>query len=109
MLWVFDPRDLLALLQSATGVREVGPASGPGWTGSAYAFTVDRNLDGPLHTPSDLSGTIDVDQQGWVRELDALDTFSNTVFQVKISFGDFGLPVSVSPPPASETYIPPGP
>jgi hypothetical protein len=109
MLWVFDPRDLLALLQSATGVREVGPASGPGWTGTAYAFTVDRNLDGPLHTASDLSGTIDVDQQGWVRQLDALDTFMNTVSQVKISFGDFGLPVSVSPPPASETYIPPGP
>jgi hypothetical protein len=41
-----------------------------------------------------------------VRQLDALDTFMNTVSQVKISFGDFGLPVSVSAPPASETYIP---
>jgi hypothetical protein len=107
-LWVFDPRELLALLQSATGVREVGPASGAGWTGSAYAFTVATTLNGPLHAPSDLSGTIDVDQQGRVRQLDALDTFMNTVSQIKITFGDFGLPVSVSTPPASETYIPPG-
>jgi Sigma-70 region 2 len=30
-----DPQDLLALLKSATSVREVGPASGPGWTGTA--------------------------------------------------------------------------
>ena len=29
------PQELLALLQSATGVRAAGPASGPGWTGPA--------------------------------------------------------------------------
>jgi hypothetical protein len=32
-----------------------------------------------------------------------------TVSQVEITFGNFGLPVSVSPPPAGETWIPPGP
>jgi len=31
------------------------------------------------------------------------------VRQVEITFGGFGLPVSVSPPPASETWIPAGP
>jgi hypothetical protein len=44
-------------------------------------------------------GTVDVEQQGRVRELDGLDSFSGTVSQVEITFGDFGLPVSVSPPP----------
>lgn len=29
------PQDLLALLRSATQVREVGRSSGPGWTGTA--------------------------------------------------------------------------
>ena len=27
-----DPQSLLTMLESATGVREVGPASGDGWT-----------------------------------------------------------------------------
>ena len=103
-----DPQDLLTLLQSATGVREVGPASGPGWTGSAYSFTVATRLNGPLHTPVGLSGTVDVDQQGRVRQLNARDSFSRTVSQVEVTFGDFGLPVSVSPPPASQTWTPPG-
>jgi hypothetical protein len=101
-----DPQDLLALLQSATGVREVGPASGPGWTGSAYSFTVATTLNGPFHTPAGLSGTVDVDQQGRVRQLDGLASFASTVSKIEITFGDFGLPVSVSPPPASKTFIP---
>jgi hypothetical protein len=71
-----DPQDLLTLLQSATGVREAGPASGSGVR---------------------------------VRRLDALDrSFGATVSQVEISFGGFGRPVSVSPPPASVTWTPPG-
>ena len=102
-----DPQDLLALLQSATQVREAGPASGPGWTGSAYTFTIATTLNGPLHTAVSLSGTVDVDQQGRVRQLDALESFAGTVQKVAITFGDFGLPVSVSPPPASRTWIPP--
>jgi hypothetical protein len=102
-----DPQDLLALLQSATDVREVGPASGPGWTGSAYSFTVATKLNGPVHTPVSLRGTVDVDQQGRVRQLDGQASFATTVSQIKITFGDFGLPVSVSPPPASQTWVPP--
>lgn len=104
-----DPQDLLALLQSATQVRKAGPASGSGWTGSAYTFTIATTLTGPLHTAVGLSGTVDVDQLGRVRELDGRDAFSGTVSQVEITFGDFGLPVSVSAPPASQTWVPPGP
>ena len=101
-----DPQDLLALVQSATQVRELGPASGPGWTGSAYTFTAATTLTGPLHTTVSTSGTVDVDQQGRVRQLDALESFGRTVRKVEITFGDFGVPVSVSAPPASETFTP---
>jgi hypothetical protein len=103
-----DPQDLLALLQSATDVRETGPASGPGWTGTAYSFTVATKLNGPVRTPVSLRGTVDVDQQGRVRQLDGQASFATTVSQVEITFGDFGLPVSVSPPPANQTWVPPG-
>jgi len=100
------PQDLLALLRSATGVRAVGPASGPGWTGSAYTFTVTTRLTGPLHSAVRSSGTVDVDQRGRVRRLAAVETFWGTVRQVRITFGDFGLPVSVRPPPARLTFTP---
>jgi hypothetical protein len=53
-------------------------------------------------------GTVDDDQQGRVRQLDALESFGQTVRKIKITFGDVGLRVSVSPPPASVTFIPPG-
>ena len=54
------------------------------------------------------AGTVDVDQQGRVRRLHATETFAGTVLNVEITFGDFGLPVSVRPPPASQTWVPPG-
>jgi hypothetical protein len=57
-----------------------------------------------LHLAVSSSGTVDVDQQGRVRRLDALESFNGTVRKVEITFGDFGLPVSVSAPPPSETW-----
>ena len=104
-----DPQNLLSLLESATQVREVGPASGPGWTGSEYTFTVSMTVPGPLPTAVSISGTVDVDQQGRVRQLDAVESIGGTELMVAITFGDFGLPVSVSAPPASETFTPPTP
>jgi hypothetical protein len=101
-----DPRSLLALLESASQVREAGPASGPGWTGSAYTFTAILTLHGPVHIVVSSSGTIAVDQQGRVRRLDTTETIGNTERRVEMTFGDFGVPVSVSPPPASETFTP---
>jgi hypothetical protein len=105
-LGLIDPQELLAVLESATQVSEAGPASGSGWTGSAYTFSVTF---GPPFAAVSISGTVDVDQQGRVRQLDVLDSAGQTERNVEITFGDFGLPVSVSPPPASETFIPPTP
>jgi hypothetical protein len=103
-----DPQDLLALLRSASHVHEVGPVSGPGWTGTAYRFSAATTLTGPMHTRVSISGTVDVDRQGRVRRLDVVETFGRTVRKIEITFGGFGLPVSVSPPPARATFIPPG-
>jgi hypothetical protein len=102
----FDPQDLLALLKSASHVREVGPASGPGWKGSAYTFDVTLRTSVQPHQVLKLSGTVDVDQQGRVRRLDAVESVENTVSKVQMTFGDFGIHVSVSAPPADETVSP---
>ena len=102
-----DPQTLLALLQNSSQVSEQGPASGPGWTGTAYTFSASLTTRGPLHITLSSAGTVDVDQQGRVRQLDATQTFGQTKRTVRVTFGDFGLKVSVSPPPASETYTPP--
>jgi hypothetical protein len=102
-----NPQDLLALLQSSSQVSEQGPASGPGWTGTAYRFTAGLTTQGPQHLRLGSTGTVDVDQQGRVRQLDATETVGRTVRKTHVTFGDFGLAVSVSPPPASETFTPP--
>ncbi|HET9967933.1 MAG TPA: hypothetical protein VFQ68_06820, partial [Streptosporangiaceae bacterium] len=102
-----DPENLLALLQHSSQVSEHGPVSGPGWTGTAYAFTASVTTRGPLHLTLSSTGTVDVDRQGRVRQLDATQTFGKNKRKVQVTFGDFGLAVPVSPPPASETYTPP--
>jgi hypothetical protein len=102
-----NPQDLLALLQSSSQVSEKGPASGPGWTGTAYTFTARLTTPGPLRLRLGSTGTVDVDQQGRVRELDATETVGRTVHKTRVTFGDFGLTVSVSSPPASEVFTPP--
>ena len=102
-----NPQDLLALLQSSSQVSKQGPASGPGWTGTAYRFTASLTTRGPSQLRLSSTGTVDVDQQGRVRQLDATETVGQTVHKTRVTFGDFGLAVSVSPPPASETFTPP--
>ncbi|HTX26652.1 MAG TPA: hypothetical protein VME19_06510 [Streptosporangiaceae bacterium] len=106
-LSLIDPQDMLALLESATQVSAAGAASGPGWTGSAYTFGV--TFSAPSAPAASISGTVDVDAQGRVRQLTVLDSVGQTERNLEITFGDFGLPVSVSAPPASETFIPPTP
>lgn len=103
-----DPQGLLDVLQSASQVREVGPASGPGWTGSAYTFTATMTLPGSPQMILSTSGTVDVDQQGRVRQLDAVQSIGPIERKVEVTFEDFGIPVSVSAPPASQTFTPPG-
>ena len=102
-----DPQGLLAVLKSASQVREVGPASGPGWTGSAYTFAATITLPGSPPLILRTSGTVDVDQQGRVRQLDATQSIGPMKRTVEMTFGDFGIPVSVSAPPTSQTFTPP--
>src|SRR5262249_23062111 len=102
-----DPQNLLALLQNSSQVSEQGPASGPGWAGTAYTFAASLTTHGPLHITLSSTGPVDVDRQGRVRQLDATQTFGRNQRKVQVTFGEFGLAVSVSPPPASQTYTPP--
>jgi len=101
-----DPQGLLAVLGSASQVREVGPASGPGWTGTAYTFTATMTLPGSPPLILRTSGTVDVDRQGRVRQLDVTQTIGSMKRTVKVTFGDFGIPVGVSAPPAGQTFTP---
>jgi hypothetical protein len=99
-----SPAELLAVLRSAAAVRYAGPASGPGWTGSEYAFTAH-----PARFPAlTVAGTVDVDQQGRVRSLDTITTWRTRFLNPgpteteDLTFGDFGGPVQVTAPPASQ-------
>lgn len=109
-----SPQNLFALLKSASTVDRQGSASGDGWTGTSYAFTVRITL-GPAGSGQPAvtaAGTAGVDQQGRVRRLDAAYTLPGGAsapperVTVEMTFSDFGTPVSVSPPPASEVLIP---
>jgi hypothetical protein len=93
------PQQMLAEIKKASKVTVAGPASGPGWTGTRYAFSASP---GP---GMKLSGTVDVDQQGRARalvltiRLTSLNTF---VLTQVLTFSDFGAPVTVTPPPADQ-------
>jgi hypothetical protein len=103
-----SPQDLLTLLKSVSTVRDEGPASGPGWTGTRYSFsmTVKPGLYQIVR------GTVDVDQQGRVRRLVATSVFRGGFSPIPgidsvtndITFSDFGLRVPVTAPPASQVY-----
>lgn len=111
-----SPALLLGVLRSATTVRKAGPASGPGWTGTKYAFSA--HITKPQ--PRTISGTAYVDQQGRVRglattiELYLPEGSRAPAFTITddLTFGDFGSPVSATAPPASQveyTSVPQGP
>jgi hypothetical protein len=114
-----SPQNLFTLLESASEVNSQGSASGPGWAGTRYGFSVTIAL-GPAGSGQRTvraTGTIDVDQQGQVRHLDAAFTVPATSMgpaiapappergTVEMTFSDFGAPVSVSAPPASEVFM----
>jgi hypothetical protein len=98
------PQNLLTLLKSTSTVRDEGPVSGPGWTGTRYSFSVEY---GPYQS---VRGTVYVDQQGRVRRLIATSVLPKSTSLATgfdsvtddITFGDFGLRVSVTAPPASQ-------
>jgi hypothetical protein len=100
-----DPSVLLSLLKSAGTVTDEGPASGLGWTGTKYGFTVAAPKDIQVAT-----GTVDVDGKGQVRRL--LETFTVAVgrgrhftFTEDVTFSGFNLPVTVTVPPASQVSV----
>lgn len=102
-----DPITLLRLLKSAGTVTDEGPASGSGWTGTRYGFTVTGKEQTTV-------GYLDVDRQGRVRRLVADLTAGAgakkwVMATEDVTFSDFGTPVSVTAPPASQVYLLKGP
>jgi hypothetical protein len=96
------PQQMLAEIKKAATVTVAGPASGPGWSGTRYAFSAAQR-DGTR-----LSGTVTVDRQGRARAL-VLTIRSPSAVNVLVmtqvlTFSDFGAPVTVNPPPADQTY-----
>jgi hypothetical protein len=113
-LAVTSPQNLFALLKTASTLDRQGSTSGNGWTGTSYAFTA-RTTFGPTRSsqpPVTVTGTVAVDQQGRVRRLTVAYTQPAQAslpperVTVEATFSDFGTPVPVSPPPASEVFIP---
>jgi hypothetical protein len=102
-----SPEALAVVLRAAgTSVRAGGSVSGPGWSGTAYRLTA--SLYGGRET---VTGTVYVDRWGHVRHLTitivekgraATGNASSLVTSRDITFGDFGTPVSVTAPPASQ-------
>lgn len=95
--WPVSPDELLAVVRSTAKVRDSGPVSGPGWTGIRYTFT------SRLSPRWFVSGTVYVDERGRVRSLVTTTTRKGgfTTYR-ELTFGDFGVPVPVTPPPSSQ-------
>jgi hypothetical protein len=97
-----DPGALLGLLKSVGTVTDQGPASGPHWTGTKYGFSVTAPKD-----TAGATGTIDVDSKGQVRRMRVTLTFAagggvNFTCTENVTYSDFGQPVTVTVPPASQ-------
>jgi hypothetical protein len=95
-----SPSELSAVLRSAGAVREVGSVSGLGWTGIRYMFTA--RLPG---ADESVSGTVDIDKQGRVRRLVTITTqgrYGRITTERDLTFGNFGVPVRVNAPPATQ-------
>lgn len=98
----FYPAGLLGLLKSVGTVTDEGTASGPHWTGTKYGFSVTAPKD-----TAGASGTIDVDTQGQVRRMQVTLTFAagggvNFTCVEDVMYSDYGDPVTVTVPPASQ-------
>jgi hypothetical protein len=99
------PQQMLAQIKKVNKITVIGPASGPGWTGTRYAFSATQDPDVKL------SGTVTVDKQGRARALilaSRQTTAGNivTVITETLTFSDFGIPVTVTAPPADQIYDP---
>ena len=99
------PQQMLSQVKKADKVTVIGPVSGPGWTGTRYALASSSNPGRPAGM---LSGTMDVDRQGRARALTLTMRFTSRikvfVRTQALTFSDFGAPVTVTPPPADQTF-----
>ncbi|MGP3962221.1 hypothetical protein ACTWPT_40140 [Nonomuraea sp. 3N208] len=102
-----DPQAALQRLRSATDVRESGTASGQGWTGKRFTFSLEATAGTDLKAGASVgaTGVVDVDDQGRVRHLEV--AFSDTGHPTVTDFSDFGTQVSVTAPPADQVQQPP--
>ena len=94
---------MLGYIKEFAEITVVGPASGPGWTDTRYAFSGPR---GPAAIWRKFHGTMDVDQQGRARRFAVTmrDSEGFEVFTQSVTYSDFGARVSVTPPPADQTW-----
>lgn len=90
-----SPAELSGVLRYARIVRTAGPASSAGWAGTKYTFT------GPLSGGS-ISGTVCVDQQGRVRQIDTTAIQGRLAIRTDLALGDCGAQPEVTPPPADQ-------
>jgi hypothetical protein len=96
----------VVLRVAGASVRTGEPVSGRGWIGTAYRLIA--SMYGGRET---VTGTVYVDRQGHVRRLTittaeegraATGNASSLVTSRDVTFGNFGTPVSVTAPPASQ-------
>ncbi|MFI9845286.1 hypothetical protein ACIHFD_50270 [Nonomuraea sp. NPDC051941] len=102
-----DPHAALERLRTATDVREAGTASGQGWAGQRFAFSLEAGsgADVKAGTAEAATGTVDVDDQGRIRHLEV--AFGDSGNRNVMDFSDFGTPVSVTAPPTDQVRQPP--
>jgi len=105
-----NPALLLGVLKSAASLRDEGPVSGPGWSGTRYRFVVRH----PVSIVASITGTLSVDSDGQLRQLNQTVTFTPDpagpgkpdgpaqVETLDFSFSDFGTQVRVAAPPAGQ-------
>ncbi|WP_344935164.1 hypothetical protein [Sphaerisporangium flaviroseum] len=107
-----NPQLVLERLRSATNVQETGSASGAGWTGKRYSFTIKDNAR-PEWGSVEITGTVAVDSQDLVRVLDitisedgpaddGAEGQSGGDNNMVTEFSDYGTTVDVTAPPADQ-------
>lgn len=105
---LLGPQRALELAQSASDMREVGPVTGDGWTGTRFAFTLTDRV-------WRVTGSVDVDGDGRVRRLEFSSTSTDTAHGSAgtvhwvLTFSDFGIRERVILPPDSQVYRDPAP
>jgi hypothetical protein len=116
---VLSPAGLVALLKGASQIRDTGRVSGPGWTGTAYAFRLSASMPVPkskLRNIVTIRGTARLDQQGRIRSLTGRATSRTphwpggdglAVASIRLTFSGFGQPIPASIPPPSQVIIRP--